>query len=273
MATRLQEIWGQTVLVEYRPGAGLTLGADFVAKSPPDGYTILMAAVHHSIAPAVYRKLPYNIAKDLLPVTTLAIVPNVLIVPASLPANNVQELIALAKARPGALSYGSTGAGTAHHLIGEQFNEMAGTDILHVAYKGSAPAITDMLGGQITMMFDTIPSCLPFIKAGRVKALAVATAKRSATLPEVPTLSEAGLAGFDIATWFGFMVPAGTPASVVEKINRDALRVLGQPETRAQLLAIGADPVGDTPAQMGERISSETLKFKALAAKANLSLD
>lgn len=273
MAVKLQELWGQTVLVENRPGAGLTLGADFVAKSPPDGNTILMAAVHHSIAPAVYRKLPYNITRDLLPVTTLAIVPNVLVVPSAMPVNNVPELIAMAKANPGSLTYGSTGAGTAHHLIGEQFNEMAGTDILHVAYKGSAPALTDMLGGQINMMFDTIPSCLPFIKAGKLKPLAVATAKRSATLPEVPTLSEAGLAGFDIATWFGFMVPAGTPAATVEKIQADSVRVLNQPETRAQLLAMGADPVGDTPAQMGIRITTEMVKFKALATKANLSLD
>ena len=273
MGQKLAEAWKQSVIVENRPGAGLTLGADFVAKSAPDGYTILMGAVHHSIAPAVYKRLPYDFAKDLTPVTTLAIVPNVLVVSSDLPVKNVAELIALAKAKPGQLSYGSTGAGTAHQLIAEQFNDMTGTEITHVPYKGSAPALTDMMGGQITMMFDTVASCLPFIKSGKLRPLAVATAKRSSALPDVPTLAEAGLKGFDIATWFGFLVPAGTPAAVVEKIHADSVRVLNQPDTKKQLALMGAEPVGDTPVQMTERIRGEMEKFRALATKAKLTID
>ncbi|MDM0091051.1 MULTISPECIES: tripartite tricarboxylate transporter substrate binding protein [unclassified Variovorax] len=270
---KLAEAWGQPVVVENRPGAGLTLGADYVAKSAPDGYTLLMGAVHHSIAQSVYKKLPYDFGKDLAPITVLAIVPNVLIVSTANPAKNVSELIAQAKAQPGRLSYGSTGAGTAHHLIGEQFNDMAGTDILHVAYKGSSPALVDLMGGQTTMMFDTVASCLPLIKGGKLRPLAVATAKRSSALPEVPTLSEAGLTGFDIATWFGLMAPAGTPKAVIDKVYADSARILATPEMKKQWLEMGAEPVGNTPEQMNTQIKAEMGKFATLAAKAKLSLD
>jgi len=270
---KLAEAWGQPVVVENRPGAGLTLGADYVAKSAPDGYTLLMGAVHHSIAQSVYKKLPYDFGKDLAPITVLAIVPNVLIVSTANPAKNVSELIAQAKAQPGRLSYGSTGAGTAHHLIGEQFNDMAGTDILHVAYKGSSPALVDLMGGQTTMMFDTVASCLPLIKGGKLRPLAVATAKRSSALPEVPTLSEAGLTGFDIATWFGLMAPAGTPKAVIDKVYADSARILATPEMKKQWLEMGAEPVGNTPEQMNAQIKAEMGKFATLAAKAKLSLD
>ena len=270
---KLSEAWGQPVVVENRPGAGLTLGADYVAKSPADGYTLLMGAVHHSIAQTVYKKLPYDFGKDLAPITVLAIVPNVLIVSASNQAKNVSELIAQSKAQPGKLSYGSTGAGTAHHLIGEQFNDMAGTDILHVAYKGSSPALVDLMGGQTTMMFDTVASCLPLIKGGKLRPLAVATAKRSSALPDVPTLSEAGLTGFDIATWFGLMAPAGTPKAVIDKVYADSARILATPEMKKHWLEMGAEPVGNTPEQMSAQIKAEMGKFAALAAKAKLSLD
>ncbi|MGJ7544955.1 Bug family tripartite tricarboxylate transporter substrate binding protein [Variovorax sp. LT1R16] len=270
---KLSEAWGQPVVVENRPGAGLTLGADYVAKSQPDGYTLLMGAVHHSIAQSVYKKLPYDFGKDLAPITVLAIVPNVLIVSTANPAKNVTELIAQAKAQPGRLSYGSTGAGTAHHLIGEQFNDMAGTDILHVAYKGSSPALVDLMGGQTTMMFDTVASCLPLIKGGKLRPLAVATAKRSSALPDVPTLSEAGLTGFDIATWFGLMAPAGTPKAVIDKVYADSARILATPEMKKQWLEMGAEPVGNTPEQMSAQIKSEMGKFATLATKAKLSLD
>ena len=273
MAQKLADAWKQPVLVENKPGAGLTLGADYVAKSPPAGNTILMGAVHHSIAQTVYKKLPYDFTRDLAPVTTLAIVPNVLVVSSTLGVKNVAELIAQARAQPGKLSYGSTGAGTAHHLIGEQFNDMAGTEIMHVPYKGSSPALVDLMGGQITMMFDTLASCLPFIQGGKLRPLAVATGTRSATLPNVPTLAESGMPGFDIATWFGFMVPAGTPRAVIERIHADSVKILAQADTRRQLEAIGAEPVGDSPEQMAERIRTEIPKFRALATKARLSLD
>ncbi len=270
---RLNTAWGQPVVVDNKPGAGLRLGADLVAKSPADGYTLLMAAVHHSIAQAVYKKRSYDFEKDLVPVSIIAIVPNVLIVPASLPVRNVREFIALAKAQPGKIAYGSTGNGTAHHIIGEQFNEMAGTKVLHVPYKGSAPALTDLMGGQIQAMFDTVASCLPHIQAGKVRALAVATAKRSSVLPDVPTLSEAGLTGFDIATWFGLMAPAGTPADVVAKLQNEVIAALGTADMKAQLAAAGAEPVGSTASQMEQQIRAEVQRFAALAQKINLELE
>ncbi|MEO8012842.1 MAG: tripartite tricarboxylate transporter substrate binding protein [Polaromonas sp.] len=273
MGLKLSETWGQPVIVENRPGAGLTLGADYVAKSAADGYTLLMGAVHHSIAQSVYKKLPYDFAKDLAPITVLAIVPNILIVSAANPAKNVTDLIAQAKAQPGKFSYGSTGAGTAHHLIGEQFNDMASTDLLHVAYKGSSPALVDLMGGQITMMFDTVASCLPLIKGGKLRPLAVSTAKRSTALPDVPTLSEAGLTGFNITTWFGLMAPAGTPKAVIDKVYADTARILATPEMRKQWVEMGAEPVGNTPEQMASQIKSEIEKFATLAAKAKLSLN
>jgi tripartite-type tricarboxylate transporter receptor subunit TctC len=261
------------VVIENKPGAGLRLGAEFVAKSPPDGYTFLMAAVHHSIAQAVYTKRAYELQRDLTPVTVVAIVPNVLIVPAALPVKSVADLVALAKKTPGKLSYGSTGLGTAHHLIGEQFNDMTGADILHVPYKGSAPALVDLIGGQIQVMFDTVASCLPHIKSGKLRALAVATAKRSSALPEVPTLAESGLTGFNIASWFGLMAPAGTPADMVHKAQAEVVKMLATPETRAQIDAMGADPVGNTPEQMKQQINTDVERFGALAKKAKLELD
>ena len=270
---KLQLAWGQPIIIENRPGAGLRLGADVVAKSAPDGYTLLMAAIHHSIAQAVYNNRMYDFEKDLVPVGIVANVPNVLIVPASLPVNNVSEFIALAKSQPGKLSYGSTGTGTAHHIIGEQFNDMAGTQILHVPYKGSAPALADLIGGQTQAMFDTIPSCLPQIKAGKVKALAVTPAKRSVALPEVPTLAESGLKGFDISTWFGLMAPAGTPADIISKIQKEVTEILKSPEMQSTLLASGAEPVGGDQQQMAQQIKSEVIQFSALAKKINLVVD
>jgi len=229
--------------------------------------------LHHSIAPAVYKSLPYDFQRDLAPITVVAVVPNVLIVPQSLPAKSVAELIALARAKPGSLTYGSTGAGTAHHLIGEQFNDMAGVQTLHVPYKGSGPALIDLMGGRIDMMFDTVASCLPHIQSGKVRALAVATSTRSSALPDVPTLDEAGLKGFDIATWFGFLAPTGTPQAVIDKVHRDTVEILKDQAIRKQLLAMGAEPVGNTPQEMTKQIADETVKFKALAQKANLSIE
>ena len=270
---KLSIAWKQPVLVDNKPGAGLTLGADFVAKSAPDGHTLLMAAVHHSIAPAVYKKLPYDFLKDLKPITVLAVVPNVMITRKDFPANTVAEFIALEKRSPGKYTYGSTGAGTAHHLIGEQFNDSAATQLRHVPYKGSSPALVDLMGGQIDFMFDTVASCLPHIQSGKLKALAVATARRSSALPNVPTLAESGLAGFDIATWFGLMAPAGTPAGVIAKVHADVVQIMATPEFKKQMANMGAEPVGNTPAQMDAQIRGEVQKFEALARKAKLSLD
>jgi len=236
----LQDRLGQSFIIENKPGAGLRIGADFVAKSPPDGYTLLLAAVHLCIAQAVYRKRAYELEQDLAPISIFAVMPNVLVVPSSMPVHNLHEFIALAKAQPGKLAYGSTGYGTAHHLIGEQFNDMAGTRLLHVPYKGSAPALADLIGGQIQIMFDTVASSLPHIRAGTLRPLAVATAQRAAALPEVPSLSESGLTGFDITTWFGLMAPAGTTADKLARLQDAVMAAAAMPGVRAQLQQMGA---------------------------------
>lgn len=268
---RLSSAWKQSVVIENKPGAGLTLGAAYVADAAPDGYTILMGAVHHTIAPTFYKHLSYDVERDLAPITVVAIVPNVMITRSDFPAKTTAEVISYAKAHPGKLTYGSTGAGTAHHLIGEQFNVMAGTDLLHVPYKGSSPALVDLIAGRIDFMFDTIASCLPHIKAGKIRPIAVATSTRSSALPDIPTLSESGLPGFSIATWFGLMAPSGTPKSVIDKINGETVKILNDPAIKARLLAMGAEPVGNTPAEMAAQIKSEVSEFSELAKKANIA--
>ncbi|KWT96722.1 MULTISPECIES: tripartite tricarboxylate transporter substrate binding protein [unclassified Variovorax] len=265
LADALTKSLGQPVVVESKPGAGATLGADYVAKAKPDGYTLLMGAVHHTIATSVYKKLPYDFQKDLTPVTTVAMVPNVLVVNAALtPAKTVAELVAFAKTSPTALAYGSNGNGTAQHLIGTQFQASTGTTLLHVPYKGSGPLTTDLLGGQVAMSFDTITPVLQHIKGGKLRALAVTTAKRSAVLPEVPTLEQAGLKGFDIGTWFGVLAPANTPKDIVAKLNREMVKIIKSPDFSERMQAIGADPIGDSSAEMSARIREETAKFAQL---------
>ena len=273
LADKLSQNLGQPVVVESKPGAGATIGADFVAKAKPDGYTLLMGAVHHTIASSVYKKLPYDFSKDLAPITTVALVPNVLVVNASTPAKNVNELVALLKASPGKMAYGSNGNGTAQHLIGTQFQNQTGTDVIHIPYKGSGPLSTDLLGGQIMMSFDTITPVLPHIKAGKLRALAVTTAKRSAALPDVPTLEEAGLKGFNIGTWFGVLAPAATPRDIVVRLNTEMVKVIQSPEFRTRMAEIGAEPIGDTSAQMAQQIASETEKFGKLVKDAKVVIE
>ncbi|MFN4350386.1 MAG: Bug family tripartite tricarboxylate transporter substrate binding protein [Hylemonella sp.] len=269
----LSKSLGQPVVIESKPGAGATLGADFVAKAKPDGYTLLMGAVHHTIATSVYKKLPYDFQKDLAPVTTVALVPNVLVVNPGVPAKSVGELLALAKAAPGKYTYGSNGNGTGQHLIGAQFEGMAGVQLLHVPYKGSGPLTTDLLGGQITMSFDTITPVLPHIKAGKLRALAVTTSKRSGALPDVPTLDEAGLPGFNLGTWFGVLAPAGTPRDIVARLNSEIVKIINSSEFRKRMDDIGAEPVGNTSEQMAQQIRDDTERFAELVRKAKVSID
>ncbi len=269
----LSKSLGQPVVIESKPGAGATLGADFVAKAKPDGYTLLMGAVHHTIATSVYKKLPYDFQKDLAPVTTVALVPNVLVVNPGVPAKSVGELLALAKAAPGKYTYGSNGNGTGQHLIGAQFEGMAGVQLLHVPYKGSGPLTTDLLGGQITMSFDTITPVLPHIKAGKLRALAVTTSKRSGALPDVPTLDEAGLPGFNLGTWFGVLAPAGTSRDIVARLNTEIVKIINSPEFRKRMEDIGAEPVGNTSEQMAQQIRDDTERFAELVRKAKVSID
>ncbi|CAM3360352.1 tripartite tricarboxylate transporter substrate binding protein [Paracidovorax anthurii] len=273
LGDRLSQALGQPVIVENKPGAGATLGADYVAKARPDGHTLLVGAVHHTIASSVYRKLPYDFQRDLVAVGPIAMVPNVLVVNAAVPATSVAELVALLKAQPGKLTYGSNGNGTAQHLIGTQFGNLTGTVMTHVPYKGSGPLAVDLLSGQITMSFDTVTPVLQHIRAGKLRALAVTTAQRSSALPDVPTLDEAGLKGFDIGTWFGLLAPAGTPREVVTRLGAEMAKIIQSPDFRKRMEDIGAEPTAGSGEQLAQKIRAETARFAALVKEAKVSMD
>ena len=264
VASRLAPILGQPVIIDYKPGAGATLGATIAAKAPADGYTLLMGAVHHTIAANVYKNLSYDFQKDFVPITIVGVVPNILVVNSNKSIYNVKELVAQAKSEPNKLSYGSNGNGTAQHLIATQFQMLTGTALLHVPYKGSAPLTTDLLGGQIDMSFDASTSTLPHIKAGKLRALAVITPKRSNLLPQVPTLAEAGIPGITITTWFGLLAPAGTPKPIVNLLHNAVIKAMQSPEFKAQLEDAGAEPVGNTQEEMAKQISDEIEKFATI---------
>ena len=273
VSNKLSAAIGQAVIVDNKPGAGATLGADLVAKANADGHTLLMGAVHHTVATSVYKNLKYNFEKDFAPITTVALVPNVMTVSAKSPHNTVKDLMMAAKAVPEKLSYGSNGNGTAQHMIGTQFQMETGAKILHVPYKGSAPLTTDLLGGQVDMSFDTITPVLPFIKEGKLKALAVTTAKRSSALPNVPTLQEAGIANIAIGTWFGLLAPAATPKPVVARLNAEVVKIINSPEFKKQMVDIGAEPIGNKPEEMARQIKEETEKFANLVKVGKVTLD
>ncbi|MGJ3701177.1 Bug family tripartite tricarboxylate transporter substrate binding protein [Variovorax sp. AFSI2.2] len=270
---RLSKSLGQAVVIENKSGASATVGADFVAKAASDGYTLLVGAAHHTIAQAVFAKLPYRFERDLAPIGLIALVPNVVVVNASVPAKSVQDLIALSKAEPDKYNYGSAGPGSAHHLIGEMFKLRTGAKLMHIPYRGSAPAVADLLGGQVSVMFDTVTSALPHIKAQKTRALAVTTAKRSSALPDVPTLAEAGVAEFDVGTWFGLLAPAGTPQAIVDKLNAEVVAIVNDPEVRKQMLNQGIEPLTSSPAELKARIAKELTEFGALAKQAKLSVE
>jgi tripartite-type tricarboxylate transporter receptor subunit TctC len=270
----LTKTWGQPVVVDNRPGAGGNMGAEYVAKSPADGYTLLMGAVStHAINVTLYSKLPYDPIKDFAPITLVTSVPNVLVVNLSVAATNVQELISVAKAKRGQLSFASGSTGSAGHLAGELFKTMAGVDMVHVPYKGAAPAVVDLLAGQVSLMFDNISSALPNIRAGRVRAIAVTTVQRSPLLPQLPTIGESGLPGFDISTWFGVLAPGGTPPELIARLNSEIVRSLDTPALRERLNALGAAPVTSKPDEFAAFIKAETAKYakviRASGAKAD----
>jgi tripartite-type tricarboxylate transporter receptor subunit TctC len=273
ISNKLSAAIGQPVIVENKPGAGATLGADLVAKATADGHTLLMGAVHHTVASNYYKNLKYSFEKDFAPITTVALVPNVMTVSAKSPYNSVKEVIADAKANPDKLAYGSNGNGTAQHMIGTQFEMETGVKVLHVPYKGSAPLTTDLLGGQVTMSFDTITPVLPFIKEGKLRALAVTTAKRSSTLPNVPTLQEAGVPNVAIGTWFGLLAPAATPKPVIARLNTEIVKIIQSPEFKKQMADIGAEPIGNKPEDMAKQIKDETEKFARLVKDRKITLE
>lgn len=273
LGTSLSKNLGQPVIVENRPGAGATIGAEAVAKSKADGYTLLVGAVHHTIATSVYKKLPYDFQKDFAPITTVAVVPNVLVVNASTPAKSMAELVTLLKAQPDKATYGSNGNGTAQHLIGTQFQNQTGVALTHIPYKGSGPLATDLLGGQITMSFDTITPVLQHIRGQKLRALAVTTSTRSPALPDVPTLDEAGLKGFNIGTWFGVLAPVATPKDIVARLNTEMVKVIQSPEFVKRMEEIGAQPVGNKAEDMARQIKSETDKFAELVKVGKVTVD
>jgi tripartite-type tricarboxylate transporter receptor subunit TctC len=270
----LTQQWKQPVIIDNRAGAGGNIGAEFVAKSAPDGYTILMGAVStHAINVSLYRKLPYDPVADFAPITLVTTVPNILVVHPSLPARTARELIALAKTRPGQLHFASGSTGSAGHLAGELFKTMAGIDLIHVPYKGAAPAVVDLLGGHVELMFDNLASALPNVRAQRLRALAVTTRSRAALLPELATLEEAGLRGFDVGTWFGVLAPAATPREFVTLLNTAIVRALMDPATRERFAALGATPTGGTPDQFAALIKAEIVKYEKIVRASGASVD
>lgn len=272
VAQKLGERLGQGVVVENRPGAGGTIGSDLVAKSAPDGYTLLMATSStHSIGPAL-QKLPYDPIKDFAAITHVANVPNVLVVSPKLPVTSVKELIDYAKARPGMLNFASSGVGTIVHLNGELFKMLAGADLVHVPYKGTALSIPDLANGNIAMLFDSLASVQPHVKSGSVRPLAMNAPRRSPLLPEVPTLAEAGMPAFDRYTWFGMFAPAGTPADIVRKVQAEVVAALKAPDLRERFDAVGAEPVGSTPEQFVERIRSDGVRWAEVIRTANVKV-
>jgi tripartite-type tricarboxylate transporter receptor subunit TctC len=262
IAQKLAERFAQQVVVDNRPGAGGNIGTDIVAKAAPDGYTMLMGSAGPlAINASLFGKMPFDPIKDLAPVTLAASTPNVLVVHPSLRATSVTELIALAKAKPGEINFASSGHGTPAHLAGELFNSMAGVKLVHVPYKGAAPALADLLGGQVQLMFSTMPPALPHVKDGKLRALAVTSSKRSPAKPDLPTVDEAALHGFEANTWHGVVVPAGTPAAIVARLNREIVAILHMPEIVERLSGQGAEALGSTPEEFAAYIRSETLKW------------
>ena len=273
MADKLAPLLGQPVVVDNRPGAGGNVGMDAVAKSEPDGYTLLMGPIGLAINPALYNKMSFDPIRDLAPIGLYAGVPNLLVVHPSVPAQSLKELIALFKANPGKYNYASNGNGTSSHLAAEMLKSSAGVDIVHIPYKGGAPAMADLLAGQVTMLFDQMPAVLPQVKGGKVRALGVSSAQRSAAAPEVPSLAEAGLPGFDMTVWFGLLAPARTPPAVLQRVNAEMGKVLQDPEFRTFLAGLGVSPLGGSPEAFASFIQAETQRWAQVVKASGARID
>jgi tripartite-type tricarboxylate transporter receptor subunit TctC len=264
---------GQQIVIDNRAGAGGNIAAEIVARAAPDGYTLLQGNVAHAISTSLYRKLPYDLLKDFKPVTQLASIPFLLAVNPTLNANSIKDLIALAKAQPGQLNYASSGSGGPSHMAMELFKSAAGIEIRHIPYKGAVPAATDIIAGQVQMMFFTVSAALPYIASGRLKGLAIASSRRSQLAPDMPTVGEAGLPGFEATTWFGVMVPRDTPASVVARLHSAFVAALNAPEVRERLVRQGFDIVGSSPAEFGSYVKAEIPKWAKVVKSSGASVD
>jgi tripartite-type tricarboxylate transporter receptor subunit TctC len=271
LGQKLSEAWGQQVIIDNRPGAASTVGAELVARAPADGYTLIMGSFGNIIvANSLYKNLKYDPFRDFASIALVSLPPGILVENPAVPAQNVRELIAYAKSNPGRLNYGSPGSGAWNHLFFELFNASAGISIVHVPYKGIAPAVVDLLGGQVQLAISAFPTALPHIRSGKLRALAVTSAKRSGLMTDVPTVAESGLAGYEAAGWFGVLAPAGTPPAVVAKLNAEINRILELPEVKASLASDGAEPAGGTPAQMTESARAASAKWSKLIRELNL---
>ena len=273
VAAEMSKTIGQNIVIDNRPGASGMIGSEMVTKSTPDGYTLLANASIHVINPSVYPDMRFDAIKDFVPITQLAQVPLVLVVPANSPIKSVKDLVEYAKANPGKVNFGSAGSASAQHLAGESFKIAAGIQMQHIPYKGSAPALTDLAGGQLQLMFDSMPSATPMINSGKLRAIAVTTTTRAKARPDLPTIAESGFPGFDISTWYAYWAPKGTPADVVEKLAASAAQALKNPEVIAKYEAMGAEPVGSTPAQFAAYVESEAKKWNDIVKKSGAKLD
>jgi tripartite-type tricarboxylate transporter receptor subunit TctC len=274
IAEKLSVALGQPVVIENKPGAGGGVGAEMVAKSPPDGYTIMGGTIStHAINASLYKNLGYDPVRDFVPITLIARVPNMLVINPALPAKDVKELIALLKANPGKYSFASSGNGTSQHLSGELFKTMTGVDMQHIPYKGSPPALADVVGGQVAMTFDNITTAWPLAKGGKLRAIAVTTAARSSIAPEIPTLAEAGLVGYEVGSWQGVFAPAGTPPDIVKRLNTEIVRIINSPDVREKLAALGAEPAPNTPEEFAALVKADVAKWADVVKKSGAKVD
>jgi tripartite-type tricarboxylate transporter receptor subunit TctC len=264
---------GQQVIIDNRGGAGGSIGSALAAQSASDGYTVLFTLSSHTINPAIYTKLPFDTEKDFSSVVTVASLPQILVANPNFPAKTVKELIEMAKAKPGSISYASVGNGSPGHLAGAMMASDAGVDMTHIPYRGGGPAVTDVMAGQVPLLWVSIPAAAQFVKAGKLRALAVSTVKRSAVFPDVPTMVESGFKGFEVDSWYAMFVPAKTPQAIIDRINKAAVNVLAQPEVKEKLLGQGAEAVGDSPAQLSGVVKKEIAKWKQVVKSANIKVD
>ena len=270
LAAKLTEIWGHTVIVDNRPGGSTVIGTEIVAKSPPDGHTLLVTPAPFTIVPSLMAKLPYDPQKDFEPITLINTTPLVVVVHPGVPAKNIREFVAVAKAKPGALNFGSSGSGGSNHLAGELFNAMAGVKMVHIPYKGNAPALVDLVGGHVDAVFNGLTSAIPLIRGGKLRALGVTSLTRAGAMPDVPTLDEQGLKGFLAVAWNGLTAPARTPKDVISKINADVLKLVKTPELVERLKADGSDPAGYSVEQYQKFLRDETAKWAKVIAAAGV---